>query len=476
MNLTLRIATEEWRYMARNRVAVAGLLLLALLTLVVSLTAFEQQRNTSAERDRYQTQANDAFAAQPDRHPHRVAHAGHFLFRPVSALAAFDPGIDAYTGQTVFLEAHRQNGMSFGDVNQSSLLLRFGQLTPAFVLQVLAPLLLIFIGHAAVAREKQSGTLRVLLAQGVSSRQIMLGKLLALCSVAALALLPTVLALGWLAYYQQASWLLSAWRVLGYGLWLLIWSIAVVLVSALVARGRDALLSLLALWTVLAILLPRGVADIANVVVALPSKFETDIAVARDYLALGDAHNPDDPHFGAFRQQLLARYGVAKVEDLPVNYKGLLSMEGERASSELFNRYAAQTFNQQQAQLTLVDQFAWLSPTLALRRLSMAASGTDLLTFHSFLEQAEHYRYTLVQRLNQLQAQRLSYKDDTNPNKENRIAHSHWQQFPTFDYQPEPVSKVLQRSLSSVGVLSIWLLILVAAVVAASKRLGSAVK
>ncbi|MDD2047796.1 ABC transporter permease [Pseudomonas putida] len=476
MNLTMRMAAEEWRYMARNRLTVAGLLILALLTLVASLTVFEHQRKTSAERARYQAQANDAFAAQPDRHPHRVAHAGHFVFRPVSALAAFDPGIDAYTGQTVFLEAHRQNGVSFGDVSQSSLLLRFGQLTPAFVLQVLAPLLLIFVGHAAVAREQQHGTLRVLLAQGVSSRQIILGKLLALCSIAALALLPTVLALGWLAYFQQASWLLAAWLVLGYGIWLLIWSITVVLVSAVVARGRDALLSLLALWVVLAILLPRGVADVANAVVALPSKFETDIAVVRDYLALGDAHNPDDPHFSAFRQQLLTKYGVAKVEDLPVNYKGLLSMEGERASSELFNRYAAKTFNQQQAQLTLVDRFAWLSPTLALRRLSMAASGTDLLNFHSFLEQAEHYRYNLVQRLNQLQAQTLSYKDDTNPNKENRIEHSHWQQFPTFEYQAESVSTGLQRSLPSLGVLSAWLLILVTAVGAASKRLGSGVK
>ncbi|MDT1893904.1 ABC transporter permease subunit, partial [Acinetobacter baumannii] len=84
----------------------------------------------------------------------------------------------------------RQNSANFGDVRQHSLLLRFGQLTPAFVLQVLAPLLLVFFGHAGVARERESGTLRILLAQGVRSRQLVLGKFLALAGFAGLALAP----------------------------------------------------------------------------------------------------------------------------------------------------------------------------------------------------------------------------------------------------------------------------------------------
>ncbi|MDT1823515.1 ABC transporter permease, partial [Acinetobacter baumannii] len=77
----------------------------------------------------YQAEANQEFEAQPDRHPHRVVHYGHFLFSPLNPLAAFDPGIDGYTGNTLYLEGHRQNSANFGDVRQHSLLLRFGQLT-----------------------------------------------------------------------------------------------------------------------------------------------------------------------------------------------------------------------------------------------------------------------------------------------------------------------------------------------------------
>lgn len=472
MSVVARIAREEWRSLFRDRVAVFGLLLLTVLMLVAALNAWEHQRNANAERARYQAQATHEFEAQPDRHPHRVAHYGHFLLRPLNALAAFDPGIDAYTGNTLFLEAHRQNSANFGDVRQSSLLLRFGQLTPAFVLQVLAPLLLIFVGHAGVARERESGTLRVLLAQGVGSRQIVLGKLLALGGFAGLVLVPALLALALIGASGQAPWALALLLAIGYAGWLLLWSLMVVLASSLFARGRDALLVLLAVWAVLVILLPRWVPDVVSSAIALPTRFENEIHVEREYLALGDAHNPDDPKFAAFRDKVLQEYGVSRIEDLPVNFKGLVGMEGERQSSELFNRYAAAALDLQARQNQRVDHFGWLSPSLALRRLSMTAAGTDLDSFRRFLEQGEAYRYDLIQRLNRLQAEELAYADDTNPDKENRIAHSHWQAFPPFQFQPESTAQTLQRSLSASGILLLWLAMLSGLVWVQGGRLG----
>ena len=466
-----RIAREEWRALFRDRVAVFGLLLLSVLMLVATLTAHEHQHHANAERARYQAQANGQFAQQPDRHPHRVVHYGHFLFRPINPLAAFDPGIDAYTGNTLFLEGHRQNSANFGDVRQSSLLMRFGQLTPAFVLQVLAPLLLVFVGHAGVARERESGTLRLLLAQGVAGRQIVGGKLLALSGFTGLVLAPALLALAWFAASGQAPWLLALLLAAGYAAWLLLWSLAVVWISTLCARGRDALLVLLAAWAVLVILLSRWVPDLANTAIALPTRFETQINVERDYQALGDAHNPEDPKFAEFRDALLSKHGVTRIEDLPVNFKGAVSMEGERQSSELFNRYAAAAFDRQRQQNALVDGFSWLAPTLALRRLSMAASGTDLLSFQRFIEQGEQYRYDLVQGLNRLHAEALSYADETNPARSKRISHTHWQKFPAFDYQAEPLALTLRRAAPAALVLLLWLAALAGLAWRAGRRL-----
>jgi ABC-2 type transport system permease protein len=476
MSIFTRIAREEWRSLLRDRAAVFGLLLLTVLTLLAALNAHEYQRNADAERALYQARANHEFHAQPDRHPHRVVHFGHFLFRPLNPLAAFDGGIDGYTGHTLFLEGHRQNSANFGDVRQNSLLLRFGQMSPAFVLQVLAPLLLVFFGHAGVARERESGTLRILLAQGVPGRQLVLGKLLALGSFAGIALLPALLALAWLAATGKAPWPLALLLATGYGVWLLLWALIVVLVSTLAPRGRDALLALLAVWALVVILLPRWVPDMASTAVALSTRYEDGIHVHRDYLALGDPHDPKDPAFAAFRAGLLRQYGVTRIEDLPVNYKGLVGMEGERLSTELFNSYAAAAFDRQQRQNAIVDRFGWLSPTLALRRLSMAASGTDLATYQDFLDQGERYRYDLVQGLNRIQSEALQFADDTNPNKENRVSRSHWEAFPEFRYRPAALAVIIDRAAPAGLMLLAWLAALAVLAWRVAGRLGRTVR
>ncbi|HSW16604.1 MAG TPA: DUF3526 domain-containing protein [Ramlibacter sp.] len=473
MSAVLSIAREEWRLLRRGRVAVLGLILLVLLTAAAAFTAWEQRRSADAERARHQAQVDHEFEAQPDRHPHRMVHYGHFVFRPLNPLAAFDSGVDAYTGHTLFLEGHRQNSANFGDVRQSSLLLRFGQLTPAFVLQVLAPLLLIFVGHAVLARERESGTLRTLLAQSVRPRQIVAGKLLALASLAALMLLPALLALAWIGATTSAPASLAAALALGYGLWLLIWAVGIVGLSAWFARGRDALVALLAVWAVGVVLVPRLASELATTALVLPTRFESDIAVARDLAALGDSHNPDDPYFAEFKKKVLAQYRVSKVEDLPVNYKGVLAMEGERLTSALFERYASASFERQDAQLRRVDRFALLSPVIALRRLSMAAAGTDLQNYRRFIEQAERHRYRMVQDLNRLQAEKLRFVDDRS-SRDDRISQAHWHGFADFRQEAVPPSEALRRAAPAAGVLLLWLAALAGLLALATRRLGRA--
>ena len=103
------IARDELRLMRRNRVAVIAFALLVLLTLSAALISWSHQRSIAETRARFQAQASEAFEAQPDRHPHRMVHYGNFIFRPLGPLAAFDPGVDAFTGNSMFLEGHRQN-------------------------------------------------------------------------------------------------------------------------------------------------------------------------------------------------------------------------------------------------------------------------------------------------------------------------------------------------------------------------------
>ncbi|MEW5688130.1 MAG: DUF3526 domain-containing protein [Pseudomonadota bacterium] len=463
MSAALAVARNELRHLARSRVALTAVILVALLSLAAGLTSSAYQAEQAGLRARLQNEANADFEAQPDRHPHRVVHYGHFAVRPASGLAAIDPGVEAFTGNMIFLEGHRQNSANFGDARQSSLLVRFGQLAPALVLQVVAPLLLVFIGAGMVASERERGTLRQALLAGASARGILAGKATAL-GVAALAIAaPAFMLLGWLGLIGPARTSAALLSATGYAAYLAVWVVVVVAVSALATRSRSALIALVAIWTVGALLLPRLAPEGAAALRPLPTRIETDIAIQRDLRAMGDSHDPDDPYFAAFKRRTLAQYGVARVEDLPLNYRGLLAVEGEKLTSGLFDRYADEAFAAMESQSLAMDALSALSPTIAIRRLSMTAAETDLASYRRFLEQSEAYRYDLVQRLNWLQAQAVTAADDAAKGSDDgaearsRISADHWRDMPRFTPVRPTEAAVVARAAPALATLLAWL-------------------
>lgn len=458
VSIVWRIAREEWRLLLRNRVALAASLLAVALVLTATLVSHEQRRSLMQAREHYQAMVDEQFKAQPDRHPHRMVHYGQFVFRTLSPLAFFDFGVDAYTGNTLFLEGHRQNSANFADVRQSSLLMRFGQLSPAFVLQTLVPLLIVFLAFASVTRERERGNLRLLLSQGVSGSQLLFGKWIGHTGIALAVMLPAAIALTFSAAFGASDPAAVTWTIAVYALYLMGWVTLSIMVSAWAQRGRDALLLLVGIWIVGVMLIPRTAPGLAQQQYPLPTRLETDIAIHRDLAAIGDSHNPDDPYFNAFRQKTLRRYNVSRIEDLPVNYAGLVTMEGERLTSALFDRYAERAFALENAQKRWVSGAAWLSPVIALRQLSMHLAGTDLHSHQDFLAQAEGYRYRLIQDLNRMHAEEVDYAGD----KDQRISHGHWATLPRFSYRPIDPLKQPAELATPLAVLVSWLLALLA--------------
>lgn len=472
MTIIGRIAREEWRALFRNRAGLIATLLILALVAASALVSLERRSAIAQERARLQAGVDSEFDRQPDRHPHRMVHYGQFVFRPIEPLAFFDFGVDGFTGNTIFLEGHRQNSANFAEARQSSLLLRFGQLTPAFVLQVLAPLLILFLGFGAVARERERGTLRLLLSQGVGGGQLLAGKFLGLAGIAIAVAAPAFLLLLGMAATGAAGWAPVLLLIVGYAAWLLLWAGVSVLVSAMAGRGRDALLALVGIWMVTVILLPRALPQIAASRVVLPGTIETEVALHRDLKQIGDAHNPDDPYFNDFKARTLARYGVRTVEELPVQYAGLVGMEGERMTTALYARAGARGVAIEQAQNGFVRAFAVVSPVIAIRDLSMALAGSDLASHQRFLDAAEGFRYRFVQTLNRMQVEQIP---NVNAGTDPRISAANWQRVPRFAYRPaEPVAAGGALLWSSLAVLIGWLGAIGMLSVLVARKLGRA--
>lgn len=465
MSRSLTIAAAELRLMLRSRLALVGVITLLLLSVIAAVTSAVQMAEAGQVRAKAQIETDEQFKAQPDRHPHRMVHYGTYALRPVGPLASFDPGVDSFTGTLVFLEGHRQNSATFGAARESSDLLRFGQLTPAFVLQTLAPLLLIFLGFAMVARERERGSLRALAAHGANAWSILGGKGLALGVVAVLALAPALLALGWAALRHPHEGVIALLIALSYAGYLATWVLGIVALSGIARTSQGALIALIAAWAMIVVLVPRAAAGWAGVANPLPSRVDTELAIAADLRRIGDSHNPDDPHFAAFKANLLKQYGVARTEDLPFNYRGRLAQEGERLTSGLFKDYAARADAIRARQS---DWLAWasvLSPALCVRTASMMGAATDLSTHIAFLNAAEAYRFDLIQRLNGLQATAVSGADDAARSKDpladrrTRISADFWETMPRFSFTVPSASARMAAMLPSLALLALWIMV-----------------
>jgi ABC-2 type transport system permease protein len=464
----LVIAAAEWRYWLRTRLALGGALLItALLVATTVLTTLRMQSET-AERTQHQAKAETAFLTQPDRHPHRMVHYGHYVFRTPAPLALFDPGLDPVTGQSIFLEGHRQNTAMFAASDASADLGGMSWLSPAMVYQLFAPLLVILLGHGLVAREREAATLATLLAQGTPGRAVLAGKALALFSFVVVLLLPLALAAGF-AMLNGEQLLAAGALMIAYLLYLVIWGALALLASAFIGNRAAVLATLATLWIALTLVLPAVAVSSAANAAPMAGKLEDDLAMLTELRKLGDGHNANDPAFAQLRADLLAKYGVQRVEELPVNWRGVVAQISEQKLTDTLNSYAGARMAAETRQAAALSVFGWLTPLLALAEASRAVSGTDLTHHHRFLREAEALRYAFVQGLNQIHAKKLAYADDirrssdTEAERRTRVDAANWQLLQRFRFQPDAAGSRIQQARTQWLMLGLWCALLMMA-------------
>lgn len=474
------IAADELRYWRRSKIAWTVLLTLLLVSVCAALVSNAEVSRRAEERLAQQAEADAIFQAQPDRHPHRMVHYGHYVYRTASPLAVIDSGIDSMVGTSIFLEGHRQNSATFAAARETGLLARFGSFSPAFALQALAPLLLIICGFASVTREKENKTLYQLIGQGVSGNKLLFGKSLALWLVALLALLPLLL-LGLFSTESDSFGFRQSLygMTFGYLAYLSVWVLLIISVSAFVRTSAQSLSVLLGLWIITVVLMPRIASEYASLSAPSPTQIETNLRIAETIRAGGDSHDIEDDAFVDLRSLTLAEYNVESIEDLPFNYRGLVALRGEEADTEVLSQFAEERMSQELQQKKIADSFSLLSPVLAIRSFSMALAGTALHDHHHFLRAAEDYRYNMVQTFNRLQmyemtlAEDLARNDSDEAGRRTRVDSSSWAEMPVFELRPLGHSQRWQVASQSGLVIGLWLVVAFGLLLLSTRRLRS---
>jgi ABC-2 type transport system permease protein len=442
------IAAKDLRELTRDgRLLWAGGLVVMLM-LVALAAGWNRQVQLNSERSAGQALDYDAWLHQGYRHPHDAAEQGMHVFKPEPSLAVFDPGIGPFVGSTVWLQAHRQSEVKFRPAQDATGLQRFGELSPAWLLQVLLPLLVIVIGFNSVSDERERGTLRQLLSLGAPARSLLFGKAAALASCVGILIAPVGLAFAVLIVVRLPAGervdvvYRIAWLAAGYGLYLGFFVFLTLAVSALARSSRAALVLLLGFWVAATLIAPRTASEATNLLHPTPSRLDFDDQLTRDVADAG--RKAWSTHFGARTQWdpsvPLSKWGAAlKVDD----------EAGYGALDENFGRLWDTFERQQRAQ----GWVGLVAPVVALRGFSMGLAGTDFSQHRDFSTAAEAQRRKiqnivsedLIEHADRLGNAHFTYK----------AGPELWASVPQFKYQPPPVSFALAHHWASLALLAV---------------------
>lgn len=465
------IARKEFTQYWRDGRVVTVFGIVALLGLGAAVTgwsavsAMERERAAAVAKDR------EVWNTQGLKNPHTAAHFSRYAFQPTFNLAVFDPGLTEYVGNAIWLEAHYRDPAALRPIEDAVEIQRIAPLNPAWVIQVFAPLLIFVLLYGAVAAERESGTLRQLLAAGVRPVSLLLGKAVSAFSLTGLLLLGVLLGSAFLMSAEGIERLPdTGLRTVGlaalYLVYLAVFVFVALGVSALASRSRTALVGLMCIWVVATILGPRIGPEVAGALAPAPSAPEFAARLDREAA---------DPFWGSSeeavqrRQRVMdaafAEYGVETMEALPINYDGYLLQASEEFANGVFDTMYDELWGGYERQRAIARGFALVSPTIAAQNVSMALAGTGIHAYRHFADEAERFQREFVLLLNREMidhggADGYAYVS----------GNDFWQANPDFEYAPPGIGAAVRGVWGDVVILLLWLALAIAVAAAGVRR------
>ena len=454
---------HELRLLLRDPFCLALLACFSVGLAWASWSSYTQWRDFSNLQSDRQAEAREAWLSQTTDNAHMATHVGQTVYKPISPLAGFDPGAVSDYGSSVFVQSHHQASAKQPPTHDEIDLLQNEAYSPAVLLQLIGPLLIIVLGISSIAREKEGGTLSILLTTGSPWSAIAIGKglaiLLALLAVAIPGLL--LLALPWFEsdrlfgsidlFAREAVifFALSAYCVGWFGttLW----------VSSKSSSTTGSFSVLIALWSVLALVMPRIAGDVATYTSPLPTNAE--IRVEKEN-AVHDANMSSIERTRAARaleSKLLKQFKVDRIEDLPIDLAGARMIAQEDDANQLYDEIQRRVTDVLNRQSRVISGFQFASPYMAIRTVSTSLAATDRTHHFDFVSDAENYRREYVKDLNT--AEMKKEKPGSSPEQQREF----WAR--TAEFQPSFASfaQDVIRSMPALICIVLWAVVTVMA-------------
>ncbi len=452
--MILHIAKKEFTEMLRESRFQIVAFIIAILMIVSILISKNYYEKIRSEHELAMQTSRQQWENQGEKNPHSAAHYGTYAFKPIQSLSLIDNGLDKYLGVSIFLEGHRQNDAQYKLIADQNSFARFGEMTPSFIMTYLLPLLIILISFSSLSGEKEKGTLKLLLSQGVSKTSVILGKIVGVWLSVGLLLLPLFLVgLGviFTTNYQAEDLSRYALIFLTYLLYFGVFINISVLFSSFAKSSTIALVGLIGCWIVSCLLVPKLTSNLSKYLHPTPSAMEYQASLKESLEKGLDGHNPYNEFAKAFQDSVLKANQVDSIQKLPFNYSGLIMQAGEEHERFVYDKHVQQLNNIYLAQLQTHQASAIFSPTVLTKILTMQFARTDMQTHFHFAKKAEDYRIALVRQLNGNLQNNSKYGDWDYAAKPDFFKNT-----VKFEYVPPSLGETMQTAMSSLLCLTLW--------------------
>ena len=398
------IIINEWKMFLRDKLFVFSTAFFICSLLVVVFLGTIQNRKQQNYRIEAQEHVRNQWDSLEAMNPHSAAHYGSYAFKPLSVLNSMDSGINDFTGNVIKLEGHVQNEIVYSEASQALSISKFGKLKSSLILQYVIPLFLIFLAYGSISSEKEAQRMKLLLFQGVSITKLTFAKSLSIWMYGFLLLVITVAIQSMINITDPELASRLTLVVVSYGFYYYIISSLTVYLSAILKNNTSALSSILAIWVMWTIFLPRIWGNTVEKIHPLPSRQNFKANMKEDRSKGIDGHNSRDKRREDLKEKILAEYGVDSLKNLPINFDGIVMQKDEEYGDQVWDKHFGSNYNILSKQKFLYQLSGFLNPFASLQSTSMGFCGTDMIHHLDFLRKSEDYRRYLIKTLNDAHA------------------------------------------------------------------------
>lgn len=456
--MILSVARKEIAIQLRDgRISTISLVLMlsclaALVAGWINFQDYRQQSQTFAEEIRKQ------WTHQGKRHPHRAAHYGIYVSKPVMSLTILDPGLAPATGQAIWLNAHDRTTYSnppSHDNIVSSVTMNIA--SPSALLMLLGGLFALIVGAFGIVKEREQGVLRQVIIQGASLQSWLIGKYIGLFAVVIIPFLPLMVLGSLLAYISSSDLALVdlLLRLIGFvatGTLFLLSMLGVGLcISAFARQTRTALMVVFSFWIVAFIIAPRASSSLIERIIPTTTWEEFQAASGKVFNEGYDDRPGYSKQLAELEKNTAQEYGVDTLDDLPVGFSGIRMIHMGEWSAEVSDREYAQVQDDWEQQNRIRTTLAAFFPYLAARSLSQGFAGADWPHYRDFAEKSEAHRRSVIYDLDQ-----VITRETLGTKWEMDADHSVWSRTKNFNYHHPDFNYVLKHQWPTILILVFW--------------------